>query len=161
HRGIASNYLCDLRPGDEVLITGPAGLSFLLPEDPDANLILVATGTGIAPFRAFLWRIYRELPRWNGQVRLFFGVRTEAECLYRGEFETYLDRPGYRHFFAFSREQKSPDGRRLYVQHRMAECLDELMGLLDQGNTYLYICGLKGMETGIQPLFDGAASADS
>jgi ferredoxin--NADP+ reductase len=153
HRGVASNYLCDLKPGDEVHITGPAGATFLLPEDPDANLILVATGTGIAPFRAFLRRIYAELPRWNGQVRVFFGVRTEAECVYRQELEAYLERPGYQLFFAFSREQKTADGQRLYVQHRMAQCLDELLALFDQGNTYLYICGLKGMEKGIEPLF--------
>jgi ferredoxin--NADP+ reductase len=161
HRGIASNYLCDLRPGDEVLVTGPAGNMFLLPEDPDANLILVATGTGIAPFRAFLRRIYGELPAWSGQVRLFFGVRAEADCLYLEEFESYLGRPGYRHSFAFSREQKTPDGHRLYVQHRMAECLDELMELFNRGNTYLYICGLKGMETGIEPLFNADVNGDA
>jgi ferredoxin--NADP+ reductase len=153
-RGIASNYLCDLRPGDEVLVTGPVGKTFLLPDDPDANLILVATGTGIAPFRAFLRRVYHELPRWTGTIRLIFGVRTEAECLYREEFDTYLERPGYRHFLAFSREQKTPDGHRMYVQHRMAECLDELLELLDREKTWLYICGIRGMETGIEALID-------
>jgi ferredoxin--NADP+ reductase len=153
-RGIASNYLCDLRPGDEVRVTGPVGKSFLLPEDPSANLILVATGTGIAPFRAFLRRVYDESPRWTGTVQLFFGARTEAECLYREEFETYLERPGYRHFLAFSREQQTPDGRRMYVQHRMAERLDELLELLDREKTLLYICGIKGMEAGIEALFD-------
>ena len=50
-----------------------------------------------------------------------FGVRTEAECLYRAEFEAFRARPGYRLVFAFSREQTAPDGRRLYVQHRMAD----------------------------------------
>jgi ferredoxin--NADP+ reductase len=154
-RGIASNYLCDLAPGDQVMVTGPAGKSFLLPDDPGSNLILVATGTGIAPFRAFLRRIFRDLPRWTGAVHLFFGARTEAECLYREELESYLDRPGYRRSFAFSREQTTPDGRRMYVQDRMAERLDELGELLGRENTYLYICGLKGMEAGIEALFEG------
>src|SRR5262249_41762506 len=89
HRGVASHYLCDLRPGDEVQVTGPAGKTFLLPDNPGTDLILVATGTGIAPFRAFLHRLYGELPRWTGTVWLFFGVRTEAECLYRDELENY------------------------------------------------------------------------
>lgn len=150
HRGVASNYLCDLRPGDEVAVTGPAGKTFLLPDDPAANLVLLATGTGIAPFRAFLRRIYDERPGgWSGRVSLFFGVRTAAECLYREELERYRDRPGFCLAYAFSREQANPDGSRVYVQHRLSECLVELWGLLDREDTYLYICGLKGMEHGI------------
>jgi len=160
HRGIASNYLCDLKPGAEVAITGPTGKTLLLPEDPASNLILVATGTGIAPFRAFLRRIYLELPEWTGAVYLFFGVRTEAECLYRAEFEAFRDRPGYRLVFAFSREQTTPDGHRLYVQHRMAERIGELRDLFSLDNTYLYICGLKGLEAGIEAVFMDEARPD-
>jgi ferredoxin--NADP+ reductase len=161
HRGVASNYLCDLKPGDHVRVTGPAGKAFLLPDDPGTNLILVATGTGIAPFRAFLRRIYDELPHWTGAVRLVFGVRTEAECLYREELGAYLSRPGYRHSFAFSREQQAPGGGRMYVQHRLAEQQDELGALLRRDQTFLYICGLKGMETGIQALFEGQPGTTS
>jgi ferredoxin--NADP+ reductase len=160
HRGIASNYLCDLKPGEEVAITGPAGKMLLLPDDPASNLVLVATGTGIAPFRAFLRRIYLELPEWTGAVYLFFGVRTEAECLYRAEFEAFRNRPGYRLVFAFSREQSTADGRRLYVQHRMAERIGELRDLFIQDNTYLYICGLKGLEEGIETVCADQARHD-
>jgi len=160
HRGIASNYLCDLKPGEEVAITGPTGKTLLLPEDPTSNLILVATGTGIAPFRAFLRRIYLELPEWTGAVYLFFGVRTEAECLYRAEFEAFRDRPGYRLVFAFSREQTASDGRRMYVQHRMAERMGELRDLFSQDKTYLYICGLKGLEEGIEAVCVDRARPD-
>lgn len=149
HRGVASNYLCDLRPGDEVAVTGPAGKTFLLPEDPATNLILVGTGTGIAPFRAFLRRIYRELPSWEGTVDLYFGVRTAAEFLYRAELESFRDRPGYHLHTALSREQATADGRRLYVQHRMEEQIDALWDLLVREETRLYICGVKGMESGI------------
>jgi ferredoxin--NADP+ reductase len=152
--GVASNYLCDLAPGDKVAVTGPAGKMLLLPDDPTANLILVATGTGIAPFRGFLQRIYRERTDWTGAVFLYFGVRFADECHYREEIESYLDRPGYRRSYAFSREQTAPDGRRLYVQHRMAEELDILRDLLRRDNTYLYICGLKGMEDGIEAVLE-------
>lgn len=159
-RGVASNYLCDLKPGDEVAVTGPAGKTFLLPDDPEANLVLLATGTGIAPFRAFLRRIHDETPGgWSGRVFLFFGVRTAAECLYRDELEGFRERPGFSSSFAFSREQKAPDGSRLYIQHRLADCLDELWPLLDREPTYLYICGLKGMETGIASVLQNHAEA--
>jgi ferredoxin--NADP+ reductase len=149
YRGVASNYLCDARPGDAVAITGPVGKTFLLPEDPGAHLILVATGTGIAPFRAFLRRIFRERPAWTGQVALFFGVRTAGECLYRAELETFREFPNFRLSCAFSREQEAPDGSRLYVDHRMAEQIDDLWRLLEREDAYLYICGLKGMEARI------------
>ena len=43
-----------MTPGDEVLITGPTGAEMLLPEDPEANIIMLATGTGIAPMRSYL-----------------------------------------------------------------------------------------------------------
>ena len=100
-------------------------------------------------------RIYRERDDWTGAVYLFFGVRTEAECLYRDEFDSYLDRPGYHRTYTFSREQKTADGRRMYVQHRMAERIGELRELLDRDQTVLYICGLKGMEDGIEAIFEG------
>jgi|SRR5579864_149178 len=159
HHGVASNFLCDRRPGDKIAITGPSGKILLLPDDPASHLILVATGTGIAPFRAFLRRIYGELPEWTGQVYLIFGVRTATECLYRQELESCLDRPACHFITAFSREQTTPDGKRLYVQHRVAERIDELWNLLRQEKSYLYICGLKGMEQGIVAVFENHAKA--
>ena len=51
-KGVCSNFLCDAQPGDEVALTGPFGRNFLLPERaPEKDVILVATGTGVAPFR--------------------------------------------------------------------------------------------------------------
>lgn len=57
--GVCSSYLCHLEPGAEVKITGPVGKEMLLPDDPDAKIIMMATGTGIAPFRAYLWRMFK------------------------------------------------------------------------------------------------------
>jgi ferredoxin--NADP+ reductase len=153
HRGVASNYLCDLKPGDEVKITGPDGKHFVLHDNPATNLILVATGTGIAPFRGFLRHIYRERDDWTGAVSLFFGVRYQSECFYREEFDSYLGRSGYDRSYAFSREQTNAGGGRMYVQHRMAERLGALRDLLERDDTYLYVCGLKGMDDGIKAVF--------
>ena len=60
-KGVCSNFLCDTEPGDEVQMTGPAGKVMLLPEeDPKVDYIMVATGTGIAPYRGFLRRLFVE-----------------------------------------------------------------------------------------------------
>jgi ferredoxin--NADP+ reductase len=59
-KGVCSNYLCDLKEGTDVKITGPVGKALLLPKDPNATVIMLATGTGIAPFRSFLWRFFLE-----------------------------------------------------------------------------------------------------
>ncbi|WP_287128220.1 ferredoxin--NADP(+) reductase [Candidatus Cyanaurora vandensis] len=153
-RGVASNFLCDLKPDDEVLITGPVGKNFLLPEDPTANLVLIATGTGIAPFRAFLKHIFEERPGgWQGQVWVFFGVQTSTDVLYEDLYKQYEHLPNFRISLAVSREQKNKKGEKMYVQNRIAEHVDELWSWLQQGNTYTYICGLRGMETGIDAAY--------
>jgi len=60
-KGVCSNFLCDTKPGDEVQMTGPAGKVMLLPEeDPSTDYIMVATGTGIAPYRGFVRRLFFE-----------------------------------------------------------------------------------------------------
>ena len=63
--GVASNYLCDLAAGDRIELTGPFGLAFAVPEDPTTDLLLIGSGTGIAPFRAFVKHLYRHHPDWQ------------------------------------------------------------------------------------------------
>lgn len=156
----ATGYLCGLKPGDELAICGPFGQSFVLPEDPGSNLILVATGTGMAPFRGFLRRIYRERQDWTGQVRLFCGTKTAAEAVYRDEAQAYESRAGFVCRHAFSQEELTSDGRRAHVHDRMAECGEELWKLLDDPQTYLYLCGVKGMEEPIERLLEEHALRD-
>ncbi len=149
--GVCSGFLTDLKAGDEVMITGPSGKSFLLPEDENANLILIATGTGIAPFRAFIKHLFEEDPNYQGKIWLFFGVPTTSTLLYHGDLEAWKAQYGdrFRVDYAISREQQTPDGKKMYVQNRMAEYGAELWEMLQKPNTYTYICGLKGMEDGI------------
>ncbi|MCS6983807.1 MAG: FAD-binding oxidoreductase [Leptospiraceae bacterium] len=155
-RGVCSNYLCDLKEGDVVSLTGPAGRKFLLPVDEDIHrpYVFMATGTGIAPFRAFLQRLFRVVKDFREPVFLFMGVRYEDELLYDSEFRSY-QKENFHYYTALSRQQKNPDGSRKYIHHVMAEKADELFPLLQNPRTLFYMCGLKGMESG----FDYAIKA--
>ncbi len=158
--GLASDYVCNLAPGQEVAIVGPFGNSFLVPRDPASNLILIATGTGIAPFRAFLNWIFRGRCDWTGQVRLFQGCATAGESLYRDEIDSLESFPNFRVHHAFSRDEQTSDGHRLHVHHRLDEAIEDVWALLDRDNTYLYMCGLKGMEGPIEQVLERRAQRD-
>jgi ferredoxin--NADP+ reductase len=167
--GVCSTFLCHLQPGADVKITGPVGKEMLLPDDPDANVIMMATGTGIAPFRAYLWRQFKDGERaintdysFKGLSWLIFGIPTTPNILYKEELEEiqakYPD--NFRLTCAISREQQNVDGGRMYIQHRVAEHADELWKLIQDEKTHTYICGLKGMEEGIDEAMTAAAAKD-
>jgi len=148
--GLASSYVCDLQKGDEVLVTGPFGDTFLMPNDPGANLIMVCTGTGSAPFRAMTERRRRHHPDGPGRLLLFFGARTPGELPYFGPLQKLPDRLIEKEL-VFSR---MPDQPREYVQDRLRKRGDTVAALLQDENTYVLICGLKGMEQGVAEAFE-------
>lgn len=80
--GIASNYLCDLPVGSDLLLAGPVGLPFDIPQDPRTPLMIVGLGTGIAPFRSLIRELY-EKRHWQGRVMMFHGTRVGLEWVYR------------------------------------------------------------------------------
>ncbi|KAH1066680.1 hypothetical protein J1N35_031667 [Gossypium stocksii] len=152
--GVCSNFLCNCKPGDKVQITGPSGKIMLLPEDgPNANHIMIATGTGVAPFRGYLRRMFMEdvTFKFKGLAWLFLGVANKDSLLYDDEFTKYLkDYPDqFRYDLALSREQKNKSGGKMYVQDKIEEYSDEIFKLLDDG-AHIYFCGLRGMMPGIQ-----------
>ncbi len=165
--GVCSSYLCNLEPGAEVKITGPVGKAMLLPEDPNANIIMMATGTGIAPFRAYLWRMFKDEEKqvnpdyeFKGFAWLIFGIPKTPNILYKEELEELQQRypDNYRLTYALSREQQNSEGGRMYIQDRVAEHVDELWEMIQKENTHTYICGLKGMEDGIDEALSKAAA---
>ncbi len=157
--GLASNMLCDAQPGDELPMTGPAGREFVLPDEPTANYLLIATGTGVAPFRGFAERRAKWPQEGRGKMWLFFGVQTHGDALYGDEWQAFAQDPDFRVTYAFSREEQTADGRRMYVQDRMREAGEELLAFVRGGNTHVYICGIKGMEVGIEEAFGALAQA--
>ncbi|MGL5876021.1 MAG: ferredoxin--NADP reductase [Xenococcaceae cyanobacterium] len=161
-KGVCSSYLCNLEVGADIAITGPVGKEMLLPDDENATVIMMATGTGIAPFRAFLWRMFKEQHedyKFKGLAWLVFGVATSPNILYKEELEKLQAEfpDNFRLSYAISREQKNAEGGKMYIQHRVAEHADEMWSLMQKPNTHTYICGLKGMEGGIDEALTAAA----
>ncbi|RWW66251.1 hypothetical protein BHE74_00026419, partial [Ensete ventricosum] len=189
-----SKTVGDLKPGAEVKITGPVGKEMLMPKDPNATVIMLGTGTGIAPFRSFLWKMFFEKYddyKFNGLAWLFLGVPTSSSLLYKEvsflathssslrfhvspthcltrlcvgvqEFEKMKERApdNFRVDYAVSREQTNEKGEKMYIQTRMAEYAGELWELLKKDNTFVYMCGLKGMEKGIDDIMVSLAAND-
>ncbi|MBD2503688.1 ferredoxin--NADP reductase [Anabaena azotica] len=167
--GVCSTYLTHIEPGAEVKITGPVGKEMLLPDDPEANVIMLATGTGIAPMRTYLWRMFKDAERaanpeyqFKGFSWLIFGVPTTPNILYKEELEEIQEKysDNFRLTYAISREQKNPQGGRMYIQDRVAEHADELWALIKNEKTHTYICGLRGMEDGIDAALTAAAAKE-
>ncbi len=147
-RGVGSNYMCDLQVGDKVQVIGPFGTSFLIPNHPRSNIVMICTGTGSAPMRGMTeWRRrLRQSGKFEGgKLMLFFGARTQEELPYFGPLQK-LPRDFIDINFAFSRTPGQP---RRYVQDVMRERADDLGALLRDSSSYFYVCGLKSMEEGV------------
>jgi len=163
YRGVCSNHICDSSVGDDVMITGPTGAEMLLPEDPEANIIMLATGTGIAPMRSYLRLLFHDdagaaadgSRKFKGIAWLFMGVPYSASLLYDDEHQAYKAAypDQFRYDYAISREQKNAAGQKMYIQTKMAEFADELWELMQSPKTHVYMCGLKGMEAGMAECF--------
>ena len=153
--GVCSNYLCDLAKGDTVRVTGPFGATFLLPSDPDARLLMICTGTGSAPMRAFTMARQRTVGARSGGMVMFFGARTPQSLPYFGPLAKVPESLLRKHL-VFSRE---PDGQKEYVQDRMRAEQDTVADLLTDPNTHVYVCGLKAMEQGVEEAFTNIAES--
>ena len=148
-KGICSNYLCDLQPGDKVEMTGPAGRKFILPakEQIKRPYVFIATGTGIAPFRPMIQRLLNRVEGFSSEVHLLFGVRYQGELLYDDEFKAFTS-PNFHYHTAISREQKNKAGGRRYVNDIILDNAEEMGKVLFNNEALIYICGLRGMEVG-------------
>ncbi len=149
-KGLASNYLCDLAKNETVQVVGPFGDSFLMPNHPSANIVMICTGTGAAPMRAITERRRREMPKAPGKLMLFFGARTPDELPYFGPLQK-LPKDFIDTELAYSRLADKP---KEYVQDRMKTRGEDLANLLQSEDTFIYVCGLKGMEKGCEEAFE-------
>jgi ferredoxin--NADP+ reductase len=159
--GVASNYLCDRMPGDDISIAGPFGLPFEIPRERDANLVLIGTGTGIAPFRAFVKHLYRQGSDWTGRVWLFYGANSGLELLYmndeRDDFSQYYDQETFEAFRALSPRPSWSDP--IAWDHAIGTRGDELWKMLGDPRTYVYVAGLEKMSGELDRVFSTLAGS--
>lgn len=155
YEGVSSNYLCDRRPGDKLSITGPFGLAFPVPDNKEANLLLIGLGTGIAPFRAFLKHIYREVGDWQGKVRLLHGARSGLELLYmndkRDDFALYYDEDTFEAIQALSPRPNWADP--IAWDYAIEDRSEEILGMLEDENTHVYVAGLVPIRDALDKVF--------
>jgi ferredoxin--NADP+ reductase len=161
--GINSNYLCDRKPGDTVTITGPFGMPFKVPEDTTANLLLIGLGTGIAPFRALVKHIYKNMGKWQGKIRLLYGAQTGLELLYmndkRDDFANYYDEDTFEAFKALSPRPKWADP--IAWDYAIEDRVEEIQDMLSDEHTYVYIAGQKRIRDALDRLFGDLLGAKS
>jgi ferredoxin--NADP+ reductase len=159
HRGVSSNFLCDRRSGDEVSLCGPFGIPFPIPEQ-DGTLVLIGMGTGIAPFRALVRRLFNE--DWGGRVLLFHGGRTGLDLIYqndeRDDFAFYMDKPTFQAVKVLSRRPYWHDDADW--ETALAARRDELRGLLEREDTHIYMAGLTRIRERLDEALAKVAGSD-
>ncbi|RKZ37010.1 MAG: oxidoreductase [Gammaproteobacteria bacterium] len=160
--GMLSNYLCDASSGDTLTLTGPYGRNFQAPESPEANLLMIGTGTGMAPFRAFLHYLLDAQPERPGQVRLFYGAETGLERSYGNVPETDLGQ--YYEERTFKAFQILSAATHAGVPASLESVLEDNAGdaweLIQDPNTHVYVAGLSKIARVLDDTLGSAAGSD-
>ena len=135
--GVCSHYLCDMAPLDQPLVPVyvQPNHGFTLPDNPEADLIMIGPGTGIAPYRAFLQE--RMALNASGNNWLFFGEwNRDYDFFYEDYWLELIALGKLRLDTAFSRDQH----HKIYVQHRMQDKAFEIWSWIEKG-AYIFVCG--------------------
>lgn len=159
--GIASNYLCDARPGGRLRISGPYLSPFKIPLDNTANLLMIGTGTGIAPFRAFAQSIYERRGGWQGQVRLYYGGRTGLDLMYANDEETdlanYYDDQTFKAFKALAPRPLMSSSQAL--EQGLKSNAAEAWALIQDPKTFVFVSGLGKIALVLDRVMAGQAGS--
>ena len=141
--GAATALFEGLPEGGHVQATGPFGRFCLMPGDRNARYLLIATGTGVTPYRSMLPQLEALVVERGVEVVLLQGARTPTELLYGDDFRAFADaHPGFRYVPCLSRElpeNPHPDVRQGYVQQHLAEFAP------DAARDIAYLCGNPDM----------------
>ena len=160
-RGIASNFLCDLAAGAQISVAGPFKTAFEIPQDATANLLMIGLGTGIAPFRAFVKRIYKAKGGWQGKVRLFYGARSGLEMAYmndeKNDFLNYYDEETFKAFRAVS--PRPHLDAPIEMARALEENAKEVWEMVVHHNTYVFVSGQQKLEGMLDQAFSKMAGS--
>ncbi len=141
--GAGTALLAGLQVGETVSVSGPYGRFCLQPADANQRYILVATGTGVTPYRAMLPQMTRLMHERGCRFDLVYGARTEADLLYGEEFESFAEaHAGFSFQACFSRETRMP----ARAHDRAGRVHGSLVALgPDVRTDIVYLCGNPDM----------------
>ena len=146
HGGVFTPHLFALHPGDSLEMSAPLG--FFTVRDPAKDAIFIATGTGIAPFRAMA-PDYLAHPE-AGQLTLLFGVRHQSTIYYRSDFDALAGQySNFRFWPTLSRPDPAWPGRTGHVQIHLLEALG------DRRDLHIFLCGMKAMVDDVRAILKG------
>ena len=136
HLGVSSNWLIDKQAGDTIPVHIKTNSGFSLPENNEDKIIMIGAGTGVAPYRSFLYE--REAREAQGNSWLFFGEqRFQSDFLYQTDWQHFLKNGTLENMsVAFSRDQQE----KIYIQDKLLEESEKVFEWIEQGAT-LYVCG--------------------
>jgi ferredoxin-NADP reductase len=141
--GAATQLLGELPHGGVIDASGPYGRFCLQAGDANGRYLLLATGTGVTPYRAMLPQIRELLKQGDREVVLLYGARNEVELLYGDEFEAFAQaNPGFTFHGCLSRQPRAvprPSDRQGHVQNVLAELVP------NPERDIAYLCGNPNM----------------
>ena len=143
YQGVASNFLCDMKPDSTLQFAGPVGYPFAIPDDKSADILMLGMGTGIAPFRTLIRQIYEKIGGWQGRVRLFYGAKSPLEMLYmndeNSDLANYFDQPTFKAFQAVS-PRPSLDVP-VALDQALEQNASEVWEMINRPNTRVFVAG--------------------
>lgn len=141
--GAATDLLANLKEGDSIDGSGPYGRFCLMDADANRRYLLVATGTGVTPYRAMLPQLEKLMATRRIEVDLVYGARNAGELLYSDEFEAFAAKNPNFHFYAClsrtPRTEPRPHDRNGHVQVALTELAP------DPAHDIAYLCGNPDM----------------
>ena len=162
YKGTASNFLCDLQPGDKISLAGPYGSPFQMPDETTAGILMLGLGTGIAPFRAFVKHLYDKKGAWKGPVRLFYGAKSGIELVYmndlKNDFEQYYDEATFKAFKAISPRPYLDEP--IALDSALEKNSAEIWSMLLKPDTYVYVAGLEKIRSMLDKAFTKMAGSE-
>ena len=162
YKGVASNYLCDMRPGDTIEFSGPFGSAFPIPQNKKAGILMIGMGTGIAPFRAYIRHLYESVGEWKGKVRLFYGARSGLEMLYMNDenhdLANYYDQKTFKAFQAVSPRPHFEEP--VALDKAIEQHATEVWAMIKSPDTHVFVAGMKAMLENVEKTLAALAGSE-